>query len=82
MMEKRYLGDGVYVSFDGHYVWLTTEDGISITNTIALDGDVMGALFDYVRDIRSLPEPLREERAKVDAAYAKYLEENEHSNES
>lgn len=45
---KKYLGDGVYVSFDGYQLWLTTEDGISVTNTIALEPSVYEALVQYV----------------------------------
>jgi hypothetical protein len=34
---KRYLGDGAYVTFDGCALWLTTEDGIAVQNTICLE---------------------------------------------
>ena len=32
----RYLGDGVYVVFDGFGVWLTVEHGLSATDAIYL----------------------------------------------
>lgn len=47
--EKTYLGDGVYVSFDGYQLWLTTEDGIPQTNRIALEPEVYEALVKYVK---------------------------------
>ena len=25
--EKKYLGDQVYASFDGHQIWLQTDEG-------------------------------------------------------
>ena len=34
---KVYLGDGAYVDFDGYALVLTTEDGISVTNTVVLE---------------------------------------------
>jgi hypothetical protein len=36
-MNKAYLGDGCYVSFDGYALWLTTENGISAQSTICLE---------------------------------------------
>jgi hypothetical protein len=46
--NRQYLGDGVYVSFDGEMVWLTTENGISVTNRIALEPYVWERLREYV----------------------------------
>jgi hypothetical protein len=44
--DKTYLGDGVYGEWeDGTMVKLTTEDGISATNTIFLEPEVMEALI-------------------------------------
>lgn len=45
--NAAYLGDAVYVSHDGYHFWLSTCDGISITNRIALDEQVLKAFFDY-----------------------------------
>lgn len=53
-MPKQYIGDGVYVDFDGFSLILTTENGISVTNTIVLEPDVWRALIEYVK---SLIEP-------------------------
>lgn len=49
-MNKQYLGDGVYVERNksGHVV-LTTEDGISATNTIYLEPEVMVALLRWLQ---------------------------------
>jgi hypothetical protein len=48
---KRYLGDGVYaeISECGDLL-LTTENGISITNTIVLEAEVLQALQDYLSE--------------------------------
>lgn len=51
MNEKTYLGDGVYVNFDGYQVWLTTNDGYVDTNRIALEPEVMVALELYVENL-------------------------------
>jgi hypothetical protein len=45
---KTYLGDGVYANENGEYVVLTTEDGITITNTVYIDEDVWRALKRFV----------------------------------
>ena len=49
--NKTYLGDAVYAEFDGYHVILTTEDGISVTNNIALEPQVYQALATYVNQI-------------------------------
>lgn len=35
--NKQYLGDGIYVSYDGFIITLTTENGIDVTNEIFLE---------------------------------------------
>lgn len=47
--QKVYLGDGVYVTFDGWSIVLTTENGVSITNTIFLEPEVIDALLAYMQ---------------------------------
>jgi hypothetical protein len=46
---RDYLGDAVYAETDGHFLWLTTENGIEIRNRIALESSVLQALVDYLR---------------------------------
>jgi hypothetical protein len=41
---KTYLGDGVYADVEYGMIKLTTEDGISTTNTIYLEPEVINAL--------------------------------------
>jgi hypothetical protein len=50
---KTYLGDGVYVDFDGFALVLTTENGIAVTNTIVLEPEVYVALNNYVQELLS-----------------------------
>lgn len=50
--KKAYLGDSVYASFDGWHIVLTTENGYGPSNTIALEGSVLSALMDYVKQIK------------------------------
>lgn len=47
-MAKTYLGDGVYVAEDGEGIRLTTEDGISVTNTIFIEPEVYEALLKFM----------------------------------
>jgi len=49
---KQYLGDGVYVTYDGYHLILTTENGIETTNTIYLDSVVYSALLKYVENLK------------------------------
>lgn len=51
LLDRRYLGDGVYVGHDGYHVWLTTEDGIRTTNEIALEPAVMLMLWKYFQSL-------------------------------
>lgn len=48
-MSKEYLGDAVYAEYDGYGVTLTTEDGVSTTNQIYLEPEVLLELLGYVR---------------------------------
>ncbi len=51
-MDKMYIGDGVYVAFDGFSLVLTTENGIEVTNTIVLEPQVWEALDNYVEKLK------------------------------
>ena len=52
-LDKRYLGDGVYIEDDLHYLILTLEDGRSVINRIYLEPAVMDAMTQYNRDVAS-----------------------------
>lgn len=41
----RYLGDGVYASFDGYQIWLAVNHHEN--RVVALEGSVMAALANY-----------------------------------
>lgn len=56
MEGKRYIGDGVYVDFDGFALVLTTENGIDTTNRIVLEPKVYAALITYVQCLRQEQE--------------------------
>jgi hypothetical protein len=49
---KRYIGDGVYVCFDGFNHWLTTEDGVRVTNEICLELEILNSLMKYLEQWR------------------------------
>ncbi len=44
-MPKLYIGDAVYVEMNGGDLVLTTEDGLSVTNRIVLEPEVMAGLM-------------------------------------
>jgi hypothetical protein len=56
-MDKRYLGDGVFIRPSLHdldVLTLTTEDGMhEPTNTIFLDNNVLDSLIQYITEWRA-----------------------------
>ena len=52
-VKKDYIGDGVYVAFDGYGYWLTAEDGIRATDAIYLEPTVLSALVQFVERIKA-----------------------------
>jgi hypothetical protein len=49
-MKKQYLGDSVYVSYDGIMFTLTTENGFGPSNTIHLEVPVYRELIRYAEE--------------------------------
>ena len=54
-MHDEYLGDGVYASYDGLYLWLDLR-GQDTTTRIGLDPQVLKRLDKYRKRLRELPE--------------------------
>lgn len=52
-MHKKYIGDGAYVDYDGYHLVLTTENGISIQNTVCLEPMVWESLKRYVEALEA-----------------------------
>jgi hypothetical protein len=51
--NRDYLGDGVYVDYDGYQIALTAEDGIRVTQgPIFLEPPVLVALGRYVERMK------------------------------
>jgi hypothetical protein len=50
LIEKRYLGDGVYAGVERGMIKLTTEAPAGYANTIYLEPEVMQALQQYYED--------------------------------
>ncbi len=53
-MKKEYLGDSVYVDFDGYGFVLTTENGFpdDPSNRISLEPEVYQALVRYANRLK------------------------------
>ena len=52
-MQKHYIGDSVYVDFDGFSLIITTEQSDSVaSNTIVLEPDVYQQLVLYVEGLK------------------------------
>ena len=58
-IEDRYLGDGVYASFDGYQIWLDTRAQQPV-NRIALDGLVLSSLEQFRLDINTAIDKAKE----------------------
>lgn len=50
--NQRYLGDGVYVSFDGYHINLAVNHHNN--HVIALEPEVAVALQEYIKQIQNL----------------------------
>ena len=53
-MEKVYLGDGAYISYDGYHIVLTTEHGTYTQNRICLDPKVLETFMSYLEEALNL----------------------------
>jgi hypothetical protein len=52
MKDKTYIGDQVYVTYDGYHVILTTENGIATTNQIYLEPQVLEDFLQFVNQLK------------------------------
>lgn len=50
-MAKAYLGDSVYIEFDGVQIILTTENGERASNTIYLERGMCEGLIEFFRKV-------------------------------
>lgn len=50
-LRKEYLGDGVYVLYDGFGIWLHANDHENPTDRIYLEPVVLKALLRFLVDI-------------------------------
>ena len=51
---QRYLGDGVYASFDGYHIWLAV--GHHSNKVVALEPNVLDGLVNFKRDLKVMQE--------------------------
>lgn len=60
-MDPRYLGDGVYASFDGYHIVLTAghHDAACAEHAIYLDPGTVEALDRYIESIKARIEEMR-----------------------
>lgn len=47
-IDKTYLGDGVYLVFDGEDITLTTDNGMVETNRIVLEPEVLASFLRFL----------------------------------
>lgn len=51
--HQTYLGDGVYVRFDGYQIWLAVNDHRN--EVVALEPEVLTALNKFVEQLKEQP---------------------------
>jgi len=51
--QWEYLGDGVYVTFDGFHIVLATGSHVNPDNIVHLDPDVMVAFTRFVKRLHA-----------------------------
>jgi hypothetical protein len=61
--KKKYLGDGVYVEYDGYGLILTTEGGMGLNNKIYLESEVIGALKKFSDEVAEFAAAYRREHS-------------------
>lgn len=52
MFEDEFLGDGLYVGFDGFQFRLYATNGIMVTNEVFLEPGVLKNFEDYVNRVK------------------------------
>ncbi len=65
-IEDRYLGDGVYASYDGYHIWLDLR-GQNSTTRIALEPAVLNALVLFAAAIDAAQDADRTGAVLIDA---------------
>lgn len=51
-MNKDYLGDGVYIEYDGHQIRLFASNGIFDTNQIFMEPAVLNSFLRYIEQLK------------------------------
>lgn len=62
--EKRYLGDGAYMTHDGYHIVLYTSNGISETNRVCLEPTVLQKFLDELARVKDLVKEINRLREK------------------
>lgn len=55
---RKYLGDGVYASFDGFQIWLHVGSHLA-PGIVALEPEVMHSLNEYDKEIKEIVRKMR-----------------------
>ena len=53
MTLNDYLGDGLYVSYDGYHYRLYASDGISTSNEVFLDAGVLNNFIRFLEHVKA-----------------------------
>ena len=52
LKQKAYIGDSVYIEFDGRGIILTTENGLGPSNTIYMEPEVVNSFLAFLDCIK------------------------------
>ena len=53
---KEYLGDGLYVHFDGYHIVLTAENGMRVLERVCLEPAVLKVFDQYRKTLKAYLE--------------------------
>lgn len=59
MNYREYLGDGLYADFDGYQILLAANNGITDTDVVYLEPEVLKKFFTYIELIEQIKKQHR-----------------------
>ena len=52
MDKVEYLGDGLYVKWDGYQIWLLANDHQNPSDSVALDSHTLNAFLKFIERLK------------------------------
>lgn len=59
LQEPVYLGDGLYAAFDGWQIRLYAHNGVTATNEVFLEPQVLAVFLRYIDNLKAVTSAAR-----------------------